>query len=89
MGDIRHKMKYKVGDKVRVKHYYKLPDDVRSKLSPLDYVVTIKSVSSGITKWYDLKEVRGWHCPYKYIEKMIEEKCDPVKSRFELLDLRL
>lgn len=80
-------MIYKVGDKIRIKSYYELPKDVRSKIRPFNYVVTIRSISSSHTKLYDLKEVVNWRCPHKYILEMVEEKCYPIESRFEILDL--
>ena len=82
-------MKYKIGDKVRIKtwekgkisHFYSyMEDDIRELNT--DRILTIESISKSMFH-YIMKEI-GWVWKDGMIEEPIYE---PIKTRWELLDL--
>jgi hypothetical protein len=75
-------MKYKVGDRIRVKKKYGYRDDIMETLIRTNYVLTInRIVESG--SYYEMIEenLATWH------EMYIEDLYDPIENRFEILDL--
>lgn len=83
-------MKYKVGDKVKIKKidgFHSLVEEYFRKNSP-ERVLTIKKIDKEFSPSYLMEEV-----PYKWKDKMIEcvvekyKKPKPIESRWDILDL--
>ncbi len=91
MGAVRYKMKYEIGNKIKLKEdinttqwdkalekeYLNLNPKVATILSISNNFISLKEIS-GI--WFD-REIEGLYSESKPIT-------NPVKSRFELLDIR-
>ena len=81
-----NKMKYKAGDKVKIRKNLCLKDKVESEINNLksNRVVTIKKIEVIDDMFvYALKEIR-----WKWREDLLEEmpKGKPITNRFEILD---
>ena len=86
-------MKYKVGDKVKIKHFKNF-GTIEQFLEKHNHILTIKKTYiSKETKenYFMTEETNQWCWTEEYIEKLISE--EPVlekvfiTSRFEILDL--
>ena len=76
------KMKYKVGDKVKIKKELILDSEIEKQLKYLntDRMVTISSIGAS---WYEMKEIDAiWRD-----EHLVEIIFDPILTRWEILDL--
>ncbi len=89
MGVVRYKMKYLVGDKVKIKKDTTIlgcEKESKSYLSKNNYILTIYDIN--VKK--ECYEMDGWQGPWTewLIEGLYEEPIyEPVRSRWELLDL--
>ena len=88
MGAVRL-MKYKVGDKVRIKKDISYSNFLIKRLEKHNYILTIVKVKYdflddfSIIKYYIVKEIKFTVIKSSFIEGLYE----PIKSRFDLLDL--
>ena len=81
-------MKYKVGDKVKLKREPIWEDHILESIDNLpNRVATIKELSKGHIKGYWLKEIK-WFWQDSIIECLVEEVEDLMLDRSEILDLR-
>ena len=78
-------MRYKIGDRVKVKKDNNFYPEVVEFLKNLEepYVVTIEKVFDSN---YEMKEQQNWTWSDFYIEG-ISEPPIPIENRFEILDL--
>ncbi len=79
-------MKYKIGDRVKIKKDKEIARDVVIILQKIDRIVTIKKV---LGEHYIMEEVRA-HWPEDYVEELelsTKEFFSPMINRFELMEL--
>ena len=82
-------MKYKPGDKIRLKKSYHFDDDVKEAIDNLpDRIATIKKIDHEKKSYpYYMEEIK-WNWAEAEIEKIEKiEEDEPIKNRFEILDL--
>ncbi len=85
-------MKYKAGDRVRIKNLRSYDDLVKKIIEPLDppYVITIEVIIHHAfldsSYGYIAKETNQCYWYDEDIEGIYEEP-DPIENRFEILDL--
>ncbi len=80
-------MKYKIGDKVRLKKNKKYIYCIQEQLQKANHIVTVKDIK-GI--YYFFEETDDCQWQERYIERCLsgcEEFFEPIIIRFELMDL--
>ena len=87
---MKYKLKYKVGDKVRLfKKTVGRTDIFKWLDEEYNWIVTIKEAvengKMGPEKYYLIEEDQYFAC--KWLPKDIIDYADPIKDRFEILDL--
>jgi len=81
-------MKYKVGDKVRIKEISGYTSEVKHAVKQLENRIAIitKVDKDGLYPYY-VNNWR-WHFPEEYLEECKSPIYEPIHSRFEILDIR-
>ena len=79
-------MKYKIGDRVKIKKKSTYSPDAITDLKKVNYTVTIKKVEEG---YYIMEEISEWGWVDDNIERLIPEVISlfPTTKRFELMDI--
>ena len=82
-------MKYKVGDKVRIKRGIGFSLSSIKRLEKHNYILTIERVIDDFStiKYYKVKEIKYVCWPSCFIEGLYKEPVyTPIYSRFDILD---
>lgn len=77
-------MRYKVGDKIKIKKQDIYDSLIEKELKENNYILTISRIDNDV---YHTEEINTIWDDEEIVGLVEDLKCNPIKNRFEILDL--